>query len=248
MASFLLAVLSTSCAEAPPPRNVQSGTPARPSAGGTSSLGSERPPANPPRRLGAAPTSIDFNVVDQALSQLRVGEVAYNPPPTMFKGESHPISVILSPAATADQLAQQLHNLLGAQENVQTASIQVSPLMQATLTGQGFEISPTGAQTQAVSGTQPTEWDWTVTPTESGSLDLQLDLEAVLELGNGASTPRRLETFTKIIRVRVRTVDVVTGFVAGNWQWLWSTLLVPLAGYFWHRRRKTRGRSEPKPY
>jgi hypothetical protein len=238
--SFLLALLLTCCAKAPPPQQAEKSAPGQPSVGGPSPGGGGRRPARAPANVAEpAPTPIDFKAVDQALSQLRVGNVAYNAPPAMFKGESHPISVVLSPAATADQLAQQLHNLLGAQENVQTASIQVSPLMQATLTGQGFNISPSGPQTQAVSGIQPTEWDWTVSPTETGNLDLQLDLEAILDLGNGTSTPRRLKTFTKVIRVRVQALDAMKGFVAGNWQWLWSTLLVPLAGYLWHRRRKT---------
>ena len=242
----LLALVLASCAKAPAPQQAQKGSPVQPSPGAAPFPGSGKRPARFSASPAAAPAPINFNAVDQALSQLRVGQIAYNAPLAMFKGESHPISVVLSPAATADQLAQQLHNLLGAQENVQTASIQISPLMQATLSGQGFDINPSGPQTQAVSGTQPTEWDWTVSATETGSLDLLLDLEAILELGNGTSTPRRLKTFTKVIRVRVRTLDAMEGFVAGNWQWLWSALLVPLAGYLWHRRRQARRRSHPK--
>ncbi len=52
--------------------------------------------------------------------------------------------------------------------------------------------------------------------------------------------PRKIRTFTKTIRVRVTLGRRLAGFVGDNWQWLWGTLLVPLAGWLWARRRKAK--------
>ena len=208
-----------------------------------------RTSAHPPSESAAAPTApgspstavnVNFSEVDQILQGLPLGNITYNAPDTMLLGDRHDIYLLLSPSQSAEQLQSQLQSRLGHPETLQSVQIKIAERMQATLTGEGFEITPSEPQEQAVSGTEPTEWHWTVSSKEAGQQELQLDLYVLVVLKDSPPMPRKIRTFTKTIRVRVTLGRRLAGFVGDNWQWLWGTLLVPLAGWLWARRRKAK--------
>ncbi len=116
----------------------------------------------PPTAPGSPSTAVnvDFSEVDQILQGLPLGNIAYNAPDTMLLGHRRDIYLLLSPSQSAEQLQSQLQSRLGHPGTLQSVQIKIAERMEATLTGEGFEITPSEPQEQAVSGTEPTEWHW----------------------------------------------------------------------------------------
>lgn len=188
--------------------------------------------------------TIDFGEVDQYLQAMPLGSIAYNAPDSMLLGETQEVYLLLSPTASVADLQKGLESRIQGNQPLEGAQIKIAERMQASLTGAGFEVSPRGPQTQLVSQSEPTEWRWNVTPKQTGALQLQLDVYALLIPKDGTPLPRKIRTFSRPINVKVTFSQRIAGFVSGNWQWLWATFLVPLAGWFWaHRRRRKKRRA-----
>jgi hypothetical protein len=47
-----------------------------------------------------------------------------------------------------------------------------------------------------------------------------------------------VRTFDRTLRVHVTFADRVSSFLGGNWQWMWTALLVPAAAYLMRLRRR----------
>jgi hypothetical protein len=121
--------------------------------------------------------------------------------------------------------------------------------MEAHLSGVGFKVEPITPERQAVTASERTEWRWQIEPTRTGRLSLHLTLSANLDVA-GRSVPRTMRTFEHDIEVEVTWSERTKLFLAGNWQWLWTALLIPIepleqltAG----RRRRRKGRPSGAP-
>ncbi|WP_155122487.1 hypothetical protein [Burkholderia ubonensis] len=165
-----------------------------------------------------------------------LGNIAFNSPSPINVEDSAKIELILDLHQPPDGLAK----LITAPGKVENDRIKISDRMIAHLSGDDFDITANTPETQAVSASEPTTWNWTVKPKSSGERQLNLDLDAIILL-DGSPTPRAIRTFSKTIIVTVRPVQRVTHFVKENWQWLWATFLVPVAGWLWRRRHKKTG-------
>ena len=118
--------------------------------------------------------------------------------------------------------------------------------MEAQLTGTGFTIQAQRPDLQAVTSEQITRWKWEVTPTEQGRQTLHLTLAARIDVA-GRDTPLVVRTFHREIQVEITVPQRVSGFVQNNWQWLWATLIVPVAGYVWSRKKRRESKRKSKP-
>jgi hypothetical protein len=152
-----------------------------------------------------------------------LGNIAFNTPDTLEFGDSEMIQLLLS----KQESIQDLQDKIGAAGEKEGARIRISSQMQARLSGSGFGIEPVTPEIQAVSGTEATEWIWEIKPTEEGNQRLHLTLSVLLSV-DGERTPRAVRTLERAIDIRVTSYQRVYGFVANNWQWLWTTILIPL--------------------
>jgi hypothetical protein len=172
--------------------------------------------------------------IDRYLNRLDPGSIAFNAPDRMQAGDVAEIRLLLSPDLTVAALQEQLQGLPGV---VQGAVIKVAPRMEATLTGQNFTITAVTPSTQAVARNETTEWRWDVSAHSAGEHRLHLVLNATIE-----GTSRTLRTFDRTIVVDVTLGQQISAFARDNWEWLWATVLVPVAGWVWKRRS---ARQEP---
>jgi hypothetical protein len=117
----------------------------------------------------------------------------------------------------------------------------MSNRMIAHLTGDGFDINAIDSELQAVSMKGVTTWEWEVKPKKPGAQALYLGISALLNV-DGQQTPRVLETFHSIINVKVGWTEQVASFLGENWKWVWTTILIPVVGWSWHRYRPRRQR------
>jgi hypothetical protein len=191
---------------------------------------------------GATPITSRFDEVDAALQELIAGNVAFNTPQRMHFHEIHTIALIASPQLDPATLSEELRKRIGGNDPVAVAPVQIAPLMEAQLGGApAFEVTPLTPIRQPVSRAAPTEWRWTVMANETGTHTLQLTINAVVTVA-GERFPRSLNVLSRDIEVYITTRQRVGTFLAGNWQWLLGTIVIPLAVWFWSNSRKQKRR------
>lgn len=186
-----------------------------------------RPPASnePKDRLAA---------IDEILGGLDVGHIAFNAPNRMAIDEPTTIQLVLGVKKTLEELKKQIT----AQGEKIEAEVRVSDRMEARLSGSDFSITALTPGVQLVSRNEATEWKWEVTPKKSGKHVLHLTLDVLLNI-EGSIAARNLRTFDREIEVQVSWSTVARDFVKDNWQWLWATVLVPLAPWIWKKVKRT---------
>ncbi len=168
--------------------------------------------------------------VDDLISQMATAPMTLTAPPSMQRDAAATITLVLDPSKTLADLMKQFDA-----NQTKGYTVRFADRMQATLTGDGFAITPSGPSIQAVSEKVPTQWNWDIRAIKKGSQSLDVTLDALLMV-DGSSTPRTVKTFVQTITVEVTTPQILSDFFKANWQWLWASILVPLAG--WTMRRK----------
>jgi hypothetical protein len=175
-----------------------------------------------------------FANIDQILaSQLRPARIVFNVPTTLRLHSSTEIKLLLS----RQQSIRQLRAKLAALGELEGARIRASGVMEARLTGAGFKIEAITPETQLVSERGVTEWGWEIESTKTGTQRLHLTLSALIRF-QGDKTARTIRTFDRTLNVRVTWFDRVSGFIGGNWQWLWTAILIPVAGFILRNRKR----------
>ena len=171
--------------------------------------------------------------VDRVLAHMELANLAFNVPKTIRLGSTAEIQLLISTEQTIRQLRAKI-TALGAKAG---ATIRVAPRMEARLTGLGFKILENTPEVQAIGGPGPTEWTWDVEPNVSGTRQLHLTVSALITV-DGKETPRTIETFDRVIQIHVTFMDRLSGFAGRNWEWLWTGIVIPLAGFLWRQRKR----------
>ena len=173
--------------------------------------------------------------LDAFLEDMEKANVAFNAPDSvMVLGSVSHIQLLLSAEETEEALRAEITE----SGPVESHQVDITQTMEAHLEGDGFEITSITPDTQAISLHKTVEWRWDVKAVKPGQQRLSLTLNAVVFYQN-TQTRHTFKTFGKDIRIRVTVRQRVEGFVANNWKWLWTALIVPLAGYLWKRWKKT---------
>lgn len=196
--------------------------------GGGGGGGTTRGPA------GGAPGA---DAADQVLAKLENANLAFRAPAQMRQDQSATVELHLSLRQEVAALEREL--AAAPTDRVEGAQVRVSRRVEALLTASrsDFEITPISATEQLLGSADDVAWSWEIKPLDGGTKSLHLTLNSILVV-DGATTRRTVRSFDKEIRVEVSSLAVARAFVAKNWQWLWATLLVPLAGWIWRRLRK----------
>ena len=182
--------------------------------------------------LAREPVSTSTETVDEVLSQLVLGRVAFNSPEKINIEDTVSIKVVLSPNEAETVLLDRVDE----PGTKVSESLQVSNLMEARLSGEGFKIVAVTKERQAISS-GVTEWIWDVTPLKEGRRQLTLTIDALITI-NGEVVPKTLRTFRKPIEVEITKTQKVNGILNEHGKWLWSTLLVPIFGWAFKKRKE----------
>ncbi len=192
--------------------------------------------------MGLPPTNSEsLRFVDGVVEQLEFANVAFNAPPTVRLGERTIIELLLSSSFSIEELQKHI----AAAGEKHGFHIRVANHMRAELWGQGFKGEAILPQEQLVSTARTTEWKWDIQAVKAGEQVLYLTLSAVFYLDD-RTTPYVIKTFEHRIKVRVVWTRWIASFVGGNWQWLWTALLIPVAGWVIHKRKKKRRRPKTR--
>jgi hypothetical protein len=200
------------------------------------------PPASveapPPREMSRAPAAVGGALpaapVDQVLEQLSKANLAF-----VMPGEANVKSKIRAQLLISfDLLAEDLARELRIEGEEFTGEVLVSRVVLAKLTAPAFTVDPITPERQAVSQTATTEWLWHLTPTATGTHEVFLTITAFVYVDEDNFVERHIRTFEKVIIVEVEPQQVLLDWLAQYWQWLFTTLLIPLFLYLRKRYKK----------
>jgi hypothetical protein len=170
--------------------------------------------------------------IDRILANLQLANIAFNAPTTLRLGDSTEIQLLLSAREPIRKLQDRISEL-GKKEGAQ---IRVSKRMEARLSGLNFKIQAIAPEIQAVGEQEVTEWKWEIEATKTGTQRVHLTLSAFIDV-EGQQTSHAIRTFEQTLEIHVTWYDRTSGFIAENWQWLWTAILVPIGGWILHKRR-----------
>lgn len=201
-----------------------------------------RKAGSPPKAAASPAPQSAADKLEQAVSHLKVGGLAYSFPEKMKTGQREDVvASIGSDKVPIAVLKKQIPTVEG--EEVKTEQTPITPKMKMTLTSADFDITPQSSDEQMVVGNTPTTWRWTIAPKHSGKLHLHL--AAIIELED---LKRDFTTVDRDVAVQVDPMDAAEKFVQNNWQWLLSgTGGVAVAGTVWKlfKRKKESGDDDP---
>jgi hypothetical protein len=187
-----------------------------------------------PAPESAADAGPDYDALDKALARLRQASIAYDVPQEMDIDDTRVLRLLISLAATVDDLKKALND--GQPGGVDGATVKVSPVMEAHLSGPGFKIAADTNEEQPVGAQATTEWRWQIAPQQSGEQLLALVLNARVSI-DGSNTEYMIRSWDKTIKVRVTAWSRVRGFVSEHVEWLWGLIIAPVGGFVWTKLR-----------
>jgi hypothetical protein len=156
------------------------------------------------------------------------GSAAFSAPTTAPLKQTFAVYLRVAPEKLATLMANLKEEVPQPSTVVGRPDVRLAPRMWARVSGYGFDIDPKDAVFQAVSKVEPTTWVWQVTPTVAGDHSLLFELDGELEIG-GKETPRRFYSAVQPVHIPINVVDVLSD----KWEWIASTLVIPLLLWIW---------------
>lgn len=171
--------------------------------------------------------------LQQAIDALPLGQEVFHHPDVMELSKPESVQVRIS-----HDLHEDLTRGFPSSGVTEHGQIPVNVVMKVHLTGDpNFAITPISDERQLVIKGKPNEWSFTVVPLKGGKYPLHLLISAVIRTPWGTDEYRDFPVKDEIIFVRVSPLSFTKSFLSNNWQWLWTTILIPLAALFWKRRK-----------
>ena len=167
------------------------------------------------------------------------GAAAFNAKDEMKQGEEETIALRIS----ADQSDVALHSEMPGGKATRRWGQDVSQVMRAELTGETFKITALGPPEQLIHDGR-FEWNWKVKPLKSGDHELQLVTSLLVPVPGLGPRQSVLHSDYRHVRVHVSAVFVVGQFLAEYWQWVTSSIAIPLLAWAWKKKRE--GKRGPK--
>lgn len=243
----------------PQPAPTRAEQPPSPPLSGGDSTASEAapPPRNPDRASGghakraahrgktAAVTTNQPPPVDEAellqkmIESLPEAQTVLQHPDPMQVQRADKVTVRVSRNMTADLTTPAAP--LRAQQKLITEhdTIQATPFLRVRLSGDPYFKVDNLSDDEQLVGTDTTEWSFNVIPQKAGTWPLHLSITRVFRTPEGMEKVKDYPAKDEYVKVSVMPAPAaLANFVRKNWQWLWTTVLVPLVVFLWNHRRK----------
>jgi len=145
----------------------------------------------------------------KVINNLKHGSYKFNKPSVAILEESFRLRLVL---LTAEGQEADFNGLPGKVETRDNKPF--AQFVEATLTGEDFEISPAGAQARTATIAKPVEWEWRVKPTSSGKKSLTVDVAANIQIGPNKNRVQ-ITTLHESIEIQVTAFQRLQSYLAG---------------------------------
>lgn len=174
-------------------------------------------------------------VADSMLLQLSLASIAFSIPESTNVDNSFVVQLLIDLTKNEEHLV----SMLEEKGKKFSAGVPVSKIVMVELKSDGFVVEKISPIKQPLSSTEPTEWLWNLKPKVTGMHTVFLAITAIVTV-DGEKETRLLETFQKEVIVEVAALQLTERWLEDNWQWVWSSLLVPVAVWSVSTIRKKR--------
>lgn len=163
------------------------------------------------------------------------GDIYYVVLDTMTVGEINKVNVTISDSISKDVLINEIETF--DEENLTGEIVRISPTMSCELidpSGGLFKIIPITNKIQIIEKNSYTKWEWNIIPLKKGNHKLVMSVDIIFE-----NNKKNIEVYEDVIYVYSNEtfIEKVVVFFNKNWQWLLSTLLIPLVITYYRKKK-----------
>lgn len=179
-------------------------------------------------------------ITDDIMSQLEPANMVFTVDPKRSNiSEQISVTMLIDFTKSIDELKK----LTKQAEITSSARIEVSKVVVARVIAPDFNVIAITPEEQPVSHTSVTQWQWELIPLKTGKHEIHVSVNAEVNV-DGNSKVRNIETFSETIVIEITPWQVVRGWLSQYWQWLFTTLILPLGLWVW---KKFKNRAETVP-
>ena len=162
-------------------------------------------------------------------TRMDIGEVVYKVPDTMVVFVNYNVLVRISKKRGTAEITESMEN------NVVKKEIPVTAEMSVTLIDSSpdsaFSIKNINSNGQIIDSVDYTEWHFVVQPIKAGQKSLSL----VISIMKDGEVKQKV--YSDTIHIKNNIPIVAEKFWVKYWQWLATTIIIPLIVYFWKRKK-----------
>ncbi len=181
-------------------------------------------------------------IIDNQLTEnITPGTMAYSVPEEMKVGNTYNIKLRISKDNNKIQLINGDRDITISDTSIKSIvtieSIRVEPIMSAQLVSdeKSFEIKSLSTEVQNIEESGYTEWQWLIKPLKGGENFLKLVVKVRVK-EDGQEFYKDITVFDKKIPVKSNTIFTVKSFLSQYWQWIMTTVIIPLIIWFYKKR------------
>jgi hypothetical protein len=171
--------------------------------------------------------------LNEELVSLTEGKILFNPPKEMKQYSKERIEVRIS-----KNLNNDLSEGLRGKGLPEIEDILVSDEMKVILSGDAFKIKSLSEPVQIISSTEPTQWEWDVTPLKSGYRLICLSVSILINLDQYGNKKKSLPVMEKEVYIKVNVPGVVLEFIKNYWYAIIAAIGVLFGIIFGYKRLK----------
>lgn len=198
-------------------------------------------------KRGNQNVKIEDKTTNEVSEHHEVGTMAYSIPDGMTVGKTYPVKLRISRDGNKIQLVEGDRNITIYDSTIKSKviieSIRVESIMSAQLIGDSdkFQITSLSTELQNIEKHGYTEWEWKIKPLKGGQSYLKLIVKVRVK-EDGQEFYKDITVFDKNVDVKSNIGFTLGNFIKQYWQWLITTIFIPLIVWWWKNRK-----SEKKP-
>lgn len=170
-----------------------------------------------------------------------IGKLAYSIPDKMKVGKFYTITLRITKENNVQQLivgeSKISINDTTIKSTITLENVRVSSVMSAEVVGEeeAFEIRALSTELQNIEDVGYTEWQWSIKPKKSGAKFLKMVVKVRINT-DGEQLYKDIKVYEGKINIELNAGFSIWGFITQYWQWIMTTIIIPLIVWFWKKR------------
>lgn len=175
----------------------------------------------------------DAGLYEKQKPQWVKGLIAFNAPAQMNLGQKARVQVRIS-----KRFEKTILETMRKEGSLTSDTLSVGDIMMVKLLGDAFDITAFDEEEQGVTDDGYTQWEFDVTPRSSGDHELFIKAGIVYYVPNLGPTKKYFPVYEKTISVHVSVWQQVAGFAHERWEFIVSSILIPVGVWLITRIRQ----------
>jgi len=185
--------------------------------------------------VDVASIKFDYAFYENPKPEWVKGLIAFNAPAQMNLGQKARVQVRIS-----KQFEKTIIETMKKEGTLTSDTLSVGEIMMVKLLGDDFDITAFDEEEQGVTDEGYTQWEFDVIPRSSGDHELFIKAGIVYYVPNLGSTKKYFPVYEKTITVHVSVWQQVAGFAHDRWEFIVSSILIPVGVWLIARIRRRR--------